>query len=158
MNFLFRQRNISDVSCQFLHRALQNQNLWYTYSNSQYKLYFYPDPNKDRMNHFLTTEVQRSSQDLVKEARKCMIFSSFYYIFFILSQIPEQPALPFTCSQTLPCFPVLKEHILEYHKSCAAGHDKFTRMPETQISVCVWSPCVLTWELKSYWLWFSQDK
>lgn len=48
------------------------------------------------MNHSLATEEQCASQDLERKTRKCVIFSSFYCIIFILNQIPEQAASPFT--------------------------------------------------------------
>ena len=38
------------------------------------------------------------------------------------------------------------------------NNDKFAKMTETQISICVWSPCVFTWEFKAYWLCLVQGK
>lgn len=97
--------------------------------------------NTGRMNYFLTTEVQSASQDLEKEARKCMIFSSFYYIIFILSQIPEQAA-PFTCSQTLPCISQCWKN-RKCHKSCAAWSWQICwNAWNTNFCLCLKSMCI----------------
>lgn len=113
--------------------------------------------NTGRMNHFRTTEVQCASQDSEWEARKCMTFSSFYYIIFLLQPDARASCITIYLLSNITLFPSFERtgsitsHVLQ-------GHDKFSRMPETQISACVWSACVFTRELKSYWLWFSQDK
>lgn len=109
-----------------------------------------------RMNQLLTTEVQCASQDLDIQARKCMIFFPLFATLSLLSARYQNKLRHHLL--TLKHYPVSQYwKNRNYHKSCLHGHDKCARMPETQISVCVWSPCVFTWDLRSYWLCSAQD-
>lgn len=93
MNFLFKQRKMSNVSCHFLHRALQNQNFWHTFPDSLHQLYLYPDPNKGRQNEPLPDH--RSTMCITRFRKRSQEIYDFFLL--LLHYLYSQPDSRTSC-------------------------------------------------------------